>query len=60
VYCRQEFATKADARAAIKRRVEIDCNRRRRHSTIDYQIPAEKIVSFFEKTVKVIGRKRRH
>jgi transposase InsO family protein len=50
MYYRQEFKTRADARGAVMEYIEIDYNRNRRHSTIDYQIPAEKMASFFERT----------
>jgi transposase InsO family protein len=52
MYYQQEFATRADARAAVMEYIEIDYNRQRRHSTIDYQIPAEKMAAFFERTAE--------
>jgi transposase InsO family protein len=58
MYYRQKFATRAKARAAVMEYIEIDYNRQRRHSTIDYQIPAEKMAAFFERTAEVSEGKR--
>jgi transposase InsO family protein len=57
MYHRQEFATRAQARAAVMEYIEIDYNRRRRHSTIDYQIPAEKMAAFFNRTADALEGK---
>jgi hypothetical protein len=37
--------------------IEICYNRQRRHLTIDYQIPAEKMAAFFERTAEVSEKK---
>jgi transposase InsO family protein len=50
MYHLQEFNTRAEARSAVMEYIEIDYNRQRRHSTIDYQIPQEKMDAFFERT----------
>jgi transposase InsO family protein len=52
MYHRQKFASRAEARAAVMEYIEIDYNRQRRHSSIDYQRPAEKMAAFFERTAK--------
>jgi transposase InsO family protein len=57
MYCQQEFATRAEARSAVMEYIEIDYNRQRRHSTIDCQIPAEKMAAFFERTAEASGGK---
>jgi transposase InsO family protein len=57
MYYQRKFATRAKARAAVMEYIEIDYNRQRRHSTIDYQIPAEKMTAFFERTAEVSGGK---
>jgi transposase InsO family protein len=43
----REFATRAEARAAVMEYIEVYYNRQRRHSSTGYQIPAEKMDAFF-------------
>jgi len=50
MYHLKEFNTKEEARSAVMEYIEVDYNRQRRHSTIDYQIPQEKMDAFFERT----------
>ena len=47
---RSSFATRADAKHAVIEFIEADYNRRRPHSTIGYQVPAQAMDSFFERT----------
>lgn len=49
MYHRRSFATRGEARAAVIGWVEGFYNRRRPHSAIGYQIPAEKMAAFFER-----------
>ena len=49
MYYRESFATGADAKHAVIEFIEADYNRRRPHSTIGYQIPANAMESFFER-----------
>ena len=49
MYYLKEFDTKAEARSAVMEYIEIDYNRKRRHSTIGYHIPQEKMDAFFER-----------
>ena len=46
MYYTQDFATRAEARAAVMEYIEVFYNRQRRHSSIDYRIPAEKMEAF--------------
>lgn len=50
MYHRESFATRADAKHAVIRFIEAEYNRKRPHSTIGYQIPAEAMEAFFERT----------
>lgn len=50
MYYRSSFATRADAKHAVIEFIEADYNRRRPHSTIGYQVPAQAMESFFERT----------
>ena len=50
MYYRKSFATRADAKHAVIEFIEADYNRRRPHSTIGHQIPANAMESFFERT----------
>ena len=50
MYYRSSFATRADAKHAVIEFIEVDYNRRRPHSTIGYQVPAQAMDSFFERT----------
>ena len=50
MYHRERFATRADAKHAVVEFIEADYNRRRPHSTIGYQVPAQAMESFFERT----------
>ena len=47
---RRSFATRADAKHAAIEFIEADHNRKRPHSTIGHQIPAQAMESFFERT----------
>ena len=47
---RASFATRVAAKHTIIEFIEADHNRRRPHSTIGYQIPANAMKSFFERT----------
>ena len=47
---RRSFATEADAKHAVIGLIEADYNRKRPHSTIGYQMPANAMESFFERT----------
>lgn len=40
MYHQQSFATRSRARVAVAEYIEVDYNRRRRHSAIGYRIPA--------------------
>ena len=40
MYYRHRFATRAQARLHVMQYIEVFYNRRRRHSTLDYQTPA--------------------
>lgn len=44
------FATRADAKHAMIGFIEVECNRKRPHSTIGYQIFAKAMDAFFERT----------
>lgn len=50
MYYRSSFATRADAKHAVIEFIGADYNRRRPHSTIGYQVPAQAMESFFERT----------
>lgn len=50
MYYRSSFATRADTKHAVIEFIEADYNRRRPHSTIGYQVPAQAMESFFERT----------
>lgn len=50
MHYRRSFATRADAKHAVIEFIEADYNRERPHSTIGYQIPAQAMESFFERT----------
>ena len=54
-----DFATREEARVASVEYVEGYYNRRRPHSTIDYQIPAEKMDAFFSRMATVLEMERR-
>lgn len=47
-YHRYRYATRAEAKASVVQYIEVFYNRQRPHSSIDYQIPAEKMDAFFE------------
>lgn len=49
MYRRRRFPTRDAAKHAVIEFIEADCNRRRPHSTIGYQIPANAMESFFER-----------
>jgi transposase InsO family protein len=46
MYYTCEFATRAEARTAVMEYIEVFYNRQRRHSSIDYRIPVEKMEAF--------------
>lgn len=50
MYHHYSFATRTKAKNAVVGFIEGFYNRKRPHSSIDYQIPAEKMDSFFERT----------
>lgn len=50
MYYRESFATRTAAKHAVIKFIETYYNRRRPHSTIGYQIPAEVMDAFFERT----------
>lgn len=50
MYHRSTFATRARARLAVADYIEVFYNRRRRHSTLDYQTPATVMREFFART----------
>lgn len=50
MYRRESFATRAEAKYAVMGFIEDYYNRRRPHSSIGYQIPAEKMEAFFART----------
>ena len=47
---RRRFPTRDAAKHAVIEFTEVDYNRRRPHSTIGYQVPAQAMDSFFERT----------
>lgn len=52
---RRSFATRAETRTAVIGYIESYYNRRRPHSTITYQIPAQVIAEFFERFERAMG-----
>jgi len=50
MYHHQAFTTRARARLAVADYIEIFYNRRRRHSSIGYRIPAQAMTEFFTRT----------
>jgi len=46
MYYTQNFATRGEARTAVMEYIEVFYNRQRRHSSIDYRIPAERMDAF--------------
>ena len=50
MYYLSTFATRARARLAVADYIEVFYNRRRRHSTLDYQTPAQVMRTFFDRT----------
>lgn len=50
MYHRGRFPTRDAAKRAAIESIEADYNRRRPHSTIGYQVPAQAMDSFFERT----------
>lgn len=55
MYHRGSFATRADAKHAVIRFIEVEYSRRRPHSTIGYQIPAQAMEAFFGRTRPAAG-----
>ena len=56
MYYTREFATRAEARTAVMEYIEVFYNRQRRHSSIDYRIPAEKMEAFMNPTDEDIAQ----
>ena len=52
-YHRYSYATRDEAKNAVVEYIEVFYNRKRPHSSIDGQIPAEKMESFFTRTANV-------
>ena len=52
---RRRFPTRDAAKHAVIEFIEADYNRRRPHSTIGYQVPAQVMDSFFERTKQAEG-----
>lgn len=50
MYHRRRFPTRDAAKHFVIEFIEADYNRKRPHSTIGYQIPAQAMESFFERT----------
>ncbi len=50
MYHRMRFPTRDAAKHAVIEFIEADYNHRRSHSTIGYQVPAQVMDSFFERT----------
>ena len=50
MYYRRSFATRSQARRAVVEFIEAYYNRRRPHSAIGYQVPAQAMEAFFERT----------
>lgn len=48
-YYRYSYSTRAEARASVVQYIEAFYNRQRPHSSIDNQIPTEKMAAFFER-----------
>ncbi len=46
----ESFATRGRARLAVGEYIEVFYNRKRPHSTIGYQTPAEAMAAFFDRT----------
>lgn len=55
MYHRQKFSARVEARRALVNYIETYYNRRRPHSTIDYQIPAQAMQSFMQRCDKAFG-----
>ena len=49
MYSLRPWATRAEARHAVVGLIEAYYNRRRPHSTIGYQVPAERMAAFMER-----------
>ena len=56
MYYRHSFATRAEAKVAVIEFIEGYYNRRRPHSSIDYQIPAEVMAAFFDRTARAFAQ----
>lgn len=52
-YHRYSYATRSEAKASVVQYIEVFYNRQRPHSSIDNQIPAEKMDAFFERMADV-------
>ena len=50
MYYRESSATRAQAKMAVIEFIESYCNRRRPHSSVGCQIPAQLMDAFFERT----------
>ena len=54
-YSLRTWATRAEARHAVVGFIEAYCNRRRPHSTIGYQVPAERMAAFMERAERAFS-----
>ena len=50
MYYRRSFSSRAEAKMAVINFIESYYNRKRPHSTIGYQVPAEVMEDFFKRT----------
>lgn len=50
MFHRESFVTRGRARLAVGEYIEVFYNRKRPHSTIGYQTPAETMAAFFDRT----------
>lgn len=55
MYSLRPWATRAEARHAVVGFIEACYNRRRPHSTIGYQVPAERMAAFMERAERAFS-----
>ena len=55
MYSLRPWATRAEARHAVVGLIEAYYNRRRPHSTIGYQVPAERMAAFMERAERAFS-----
>jgi transposase InsO family protein len=60
MYYRQDFKARAEARCAVMEYIEIDYNRQRRHSTLGYKTPMQRMGEAFCPFVLLSTRKNCH